>query len=171
MDFLSLFVFLIPIYVANSSPVLLGGKSYPLDFYKNFIDGRRLLGDGKTIKGFVGGIVCGALAGALIADFYLLPFFPDKKAQVFGGMALAFGTLLGDALGSFVKRRFGVPNGRPFFPDTIMFLAVAMLLVYPFALPSLYGIWNLLFVFLLTIILHPLTNFIANKMGLKNVPW
>lgn len=171
MDLLSLLIFLLPVYIANSSPVLLGGKSYPLDFYKNFVDGRRLLGDGKTIKGFVGGVICGALAGAFIADVYSLPFFPDKKMQVFGALALAFGTLVGDAFGSFAKRRFGIANGRPFFLDTVMFLVIALVFVYPFALPSLYDAANLLFIFSLTIILHPLTNFIANRVGLKNVPW
>ncbi|MEM4330258.1 MAG: CDP-2,3-bis-(O-geranylgeranyl)-sn-glycerol synthase [Candidatus Bilamarchaeaceae archaeon] len=170
MDFLSLLLFLVPIYVANSSPVVLGG-GYPLDFYKNFIDGRRILGDGKTIKGFIAGIVCGSLIGVFIADFYLLPFFSDKMAQVLGSLALAFGTMVGDSLGSFIKRRAGVGNGRPFFLDTIIFLLIALFFVYPFALPSLYAFENLVFVFGLTIILHPLANFFANRAGLKNVPW
>jgi len=171
MDVIALLIFLIPVYIANSSPVVLGGNSYPLDFHKNFIDGRRWLGDGKTIKGFIGGGVCGALTGVFIADFYGLPFFSDKSAQVLGALALALGTLTGDALGSFIKRRFGIPNGRPFLLDTVMFLVVALAFVYPFAAPSLYEPLNLLFVFSLTIVLHPLTNFIANKLGLKNVPW
>jgi len=170
MDLLSLLIFLIPIYIANSSPVVLGG-GYPLDFYKNFFDGRRIFGDGKTIRGFVAGVICGALAGALIADVYLLPFFADKKMQIFGALALAFGTLVGDAIGSFIKRRLGIGNGKPFFLDTMMFVIVALLFVYPFVLPSIYQFENLLFIFALTVILHPLTNFIANKLGLKNVPW
>jgi CDP-2,3-bis-(O-geranylgeranyl)-sn-glycerol synthase len=84
---------------------------------------------------------------------------------------LSFGTLAGDALGSFIKRRFGVGSGRPFVLDTIMFLIVAMALVYPLAQPALYELPNLVFFAALTLILHPLTNMLANRAGLKNVPW
>lgn len=170
MDLVALIIFLIPVYLANSSPVILGGGT-PLDLGAKFIDGKRLLGDGKTIRGFAAGVICGALAGILMADYYLLPFFPDKKAQVLGALALALGTMLGDSLGSFVKRRFGTDRGKPFFPDSAIFLAVALILVYPFANSSLYALDNLAIMFLLTIMLHPTTNFIANKLGLKNVPW
>ncbi|MEM4360168.1 MAG: CDP-2,3-bis-(O-geranylgeranyl)-sn-glycerol synthase [Candidatus Bilamarchaeaceae archaeon] len=170
MNVISLLVFLIPIYIANSSPVLLGGGT-PLDLGKNFIDGKRLLGNGKTIRGFIAGIVCGTLAGILIADFYSLEFFSTKEAQMFGALALSFGTMAGDSLGSFVKRRFGVDSGKPFLLDSMVFLALALLFVYPFVNSALYAFENLAFMFVLTILLHPATNFIANKLGLKNVPW
>lgn len=170
MDFFLLLLVLIPIYVANSVPVVLGGGP-PLDFNKNFFDGRRLLGDGKTIRGFIAGVICGSLAGVFIADFYHVPFFADKKAQVFGAIALSFGTMIGDSLGSFIKRRAGVGNGKPFLLDTVFFLIVALVFAYPFAAPEMYAPENLLFFFGLTVILHPLTNFFANRAGLKNVPW
>jgi len=169
-ELLDLFVFLIPIYVANSSPVVLGGGA-PLDLGATLQDGKRLLGEGKTIRGFVGGTLAGAVAGGLAAMLYRLPFFVDARMQFVAAFVLAFGTLAGDALGSFIKRRFGVGSGRPFFLDTIMFLVVAMALVYPLALPNLYDPLNLAFFAGLTLILHPMTNMLANKAGLKNVPW
>ncbi|MFH1222537.1 MAG: CDP-archaeol synthase, partial [Candidatus Micrarchaeota archaeon] len=132
MDLVALIIFLLPVYLANSSPVVLGGGK-PIDFGMKFSDGRRLLGDGKTIRGFAAGVACGALAGILVADYYHLSFFADYRAQLFGAVALALGTLVGDAVGSFIKRRFGVDSGKPFFLDSAAFLAVALLFVYPFA--------------------------------------
>lgn len=167
---LDLLVLLIPIYVANSSPVVLGGGR-PLDFGLRMPDGKRLLGDGKTIRGFVGGVLAGTVAGGITAMVYPLPFFATVQLQFLACFVLAFGTLLGDATGSFIKRRFGVESGRPFPLDTIAFLIVALILVYPLALGSLYDPVNLVFLGALTVVMHPLANFLANRAGLKNVPW
>jgi CDP-2,3-bis-(O-geranylgeranyl)-sn-glycerol synthase len=167
---LDLLIFLIPIYVANSSPVVLGGGA-PLDFGLMMGDGRRVLGEGKTVRGFIGGTLAGTFAGGVAAVLYPLPYFPDQTAQFVAAFVLSFGTLLGDALGSFLKRRAGVSAGRPFILDTIMFLVVAMLLVLPLTEAGLYQPLNLVFIAVLTVMLHPLTNMLANKAGLKNVPW
>lgn len=165
-----LLAFLIPIYVANSSPVVLGG-GVPLDMGATLGDGERLLGGGKTMRGFIGGALAGTLAGGIVSMFWLLPFFPSPAAQFVAGAAMSVGTLAGDALGSFVKRRAHVASGRPFVLDTITFLIVALASAVPFASASLFEPANLLFFAILTLILHPLTNFFANKAGLKNVPW
>lgn len=167
---IDLLLFLLPIYVANSSPVVLGGGT-PLDFGLRCPDGKRVLGDGKTIRGFVGGTLAGTAAGGIVAAICLLPFFPDPQTQFIAGFVLAFGTLLGDSLGSFIKRRAGVESGMPFVLDTIAFLIVALALVLPLATPALFDIANLLFFAILTLILHPLMNLLANKAGLKKVPW
>jgi len=170
LDIVSLILFLIPVYVANAIPVVLGGGK-PLDLGVKWIDGKPLFGNGKTVRGFIAGVFAGTLAGIIITQFYLLPFFASAELQFFGAFALSLGTMLGDAAGSFVKRRFGIDSGKPFFLDSIMFLVFALALVYPFAELSLYEPLNLLFFLVLTVVLHPLTNFIANRAGLKNVPW
>ncbi len=168
---LDLLLFLFPIYIANSSPVVLGGGA-PLDFGVTMSDGRRVFGDGKTIRGFAAGTLAGTVAGGLVAIFYQLPFFYSAQAQFMAAFVLSFGTLSGDAIGSFIKRRAGVGWGRPFILDTIMFLIVSLVLVYPLAVaPALYTPLNLAFFIVLTMILHPLTNMLANRAGLKNVPW
>lgn len=169
-QFIDLLLFLVPIYVANSSPVVLGG-GMPMDLGMNFLDKRRLLGEGKTVRGFLGGVLAGTFFGGIVALLYPLEFFSSPQMQYLAAFVLAFGTLAGDALGSFVKRRMGVDSGRPFLPDTLMFLIVALVLVYPLASPSLYEPVNLLFFAILTMVLHPLTNMLANKAGLKKVPW
>ncbi|MFN7991890.1 MAG: CDP-2,3-bis-(O-geranylgeranyl)-sn-glycerol synthase [Candidatus Micrarchaeia archaeon] len=170
MAVLDLLLFLVPTYIANSSPVVLGGGK-PLDFGLTMPDGNRILGDGKTIRGFIGGVLAGTVAGGLVAMVYPLPFFAGAGSQYLAAFVLSFGTLSGDAIGSFIKRRSGVGSGRPFFLDTIMFLVVSLLLVFPFALPELYQPLNIAFCTILTLILHPLTNMLANRAGLKNVPW
>ena len=160
---LDLLVFLIPVYVANSSPVVLGGGA-PLDLGMR-INGKRILGKGKTIRGFAGGVLAGTLAGIIVALFYPLGFFAGMEQQMIGAFMLALGTLTGDSMGSFLKRRMGMESGSPFFPDTFIFLMVALAFVYPFV-HNLYELSNLAFFFGLTIILHPSTNFLANKAGL-----
>ena len=43
---------ILPAYVANASAVLVGGGT-PVDFGKNWRDGKRILGDGKTWRGLL----------------------------------------------------------------------------------------------------------------------
>ena len=107
----------------------------------------------------------------MIANGVVLPFFEDKQSQFLAGTALAFGTMLGDALGSFIKRRMKIKQGQPFLLDTFLFVVFALVLAYPFTLPSFYNSENILFILVVTLILHPMFNIIANKLGLKKVPW
>ena len=164
-------IFILPAYVANAVPVLLGG-GIPLDLKRNcMLDGRRLLGDSKTVRGFVAGIAGGVIAAALIALCCPLEFFSDAKTQFIAGIALSFGTMIGDAFGSFIKRRLKVPAGKPFMLDNVFFLIIALIFAYPFTSSEVYQPIPIAFLLILTFILHPLTNFIANKAGLKKVPW
>lgn len=167
---LDLLIFLIPIYFANSVPVVLGG-GVPLDLGKTFGDSQRILGEGKTIRGFCAGVLAGTVAGGIAALYYTLPFFSSPKTQFFAGFILALGTMCGDAIGSFIKRRFKVGWGRPFVLDSVLFIIVSLILIYPVANQILYEMPNIVFFILLTVIIHPLANWIANRGGLKNVPW
>ena len=58
---LAAFWIMVPAYVPNPVAALCGGGT-PIDFHKNYADGRRIFGDGKTYRG----LMCGVLAG--IAD-------------------------------------------------------------------------------------------------------
>ena len=83
------------------------------------------------------------------------------------GFLLGFGALLGDALGSFLKRRLGIERGKPApIMDQLDFIIVALILV------SLVVKLSLMFVvtaILLTLIIHLLTNTGAYLLGLKDV--
>lgn len=165
---IDLLLFLIPSYIANSSPVVLGG-GLPIDLGKS-INGKRILGNGKTIRGFIGGVVAGTVAGGIVAMYYPLPFFENSQSQFVGAFLLSFGTMFGDSFGSFIKRRLNLDSGSPFFPDTILFLLFSILFVLPLTV-NFFEPLDIGFIFALTMIVHPFTNWIANKIGLKKVPW
>ncbi|MHC1590729.1 MAG: CDP-2,3-bis-(O-geranylgeranyl)-sn-glycerol synthase [Candidatus Helarchaeales archaeon] len=64
-----------PAFVANAGMTIAGTikrTSHPIDFGKNFIDGQRLFGEGKTIEGFVGGIIIGILVSPFILFLHYL---------------------------------------------------------------------------------------------------
>jgi len=168
---------LLPAYTPNNFAVIFGGGT-PVDFGKKFIDGKRLLGDGKTIKGFVAGV----LGGLFIAHVQLIvercasfSFFSSLEYHTFLALSfsLSFGALFGDAFGSFIKRRFGVERGASFpLLDQLGFLVFALLFA-----SRINEFWRLypneviIAGFILTPLLHLTTNFIAYRLGLKEVPW
>ena len=168
---------LLPTYTPNNFAVLVGGGK-PLDFGKTFVDGKRILGDGKTIRGFVGGIV----GGLLIAN---LQYGVEKSLnfQIFSLLTyneflflvflLSFGAITGDALGSFLKRRFGYKRGDVFpIVDQLMFLAIAFIFAsFSLSFFKLFDLTKIVIAFIITPPLHLITNYIAYKAGLKNVPW
>ncbi|OIO21969.1 hypothetical protein COV61_00210 [Candidatus Micrarchaeota archaeon CG11_big_fil_rev_8_21_14_0_20_47_5] len=178
MDFsidvaITLILFILPAYFANSTPVIFGGGE-PLDFGKKFLDGRRLLGKGKTIRGFLSGVFAGMLIGvleALILPYTPFNFFCNPSNYVVLAFFLSTGTMAGDSLGSFIKRRLAIPSGSPsLLLDQLAFLAIALFFAYPRA-SFLYALESLLFLFVLTYFLHVAFNVLANKLGLKRVPW
>jgi len=170
IDIVELVLFVLPVYVANAVPVVLGGGAR-LDLGANFLDGKPIFGSGKTIRGFIAGVLGGAVAAGIITAVFPLGFFIYPGYQFLGGLMMALGAMVGDAAGSFFKRRLGIESGRQFFPDTMVFLAFALLFALPYVKGSLFTIENMVFLFGLTIVLHPASNFVANKIGLKRVPW
>lgn len=155
--------FIIPAYVANAVPVVFGGGR-PIDFGRKFFDGRRVFGDGKTIAGFASGIVFGTVAGALEGAVLGNALFWLRL-----GFVLSLGAMLGDLAGSFAKRRLGIQRGRQFFlVDQLSFLVAAVLFAYPLYPLDLYGF---IFLVALTLMLHIISNFAANRIRLKRVPW
>lgn len=170
VQFLEILLFIIPAYFANASPVLLGGGT-PIDLGKKFSDGKRIFGNGKTIRGFLGGVATGVILSAIIASYFPLEIFGSFKLQFFSGCLLSLGTLVGDLVGSFIKRRMAVGPGKPFLLDQLSFLIVALLFAYLVTPKEFFGIYSLGFLFIFTYACHVISNFIANRAGLKNVPW
>ncbi len=168
---------LIPAYTPNNFAVLVGGGT-PIDFGRKFIDGKRILGDGKTIRGFVGGVAGGILVANIqyaIEEAFKIGLFSSLSYVHFLTLAflLAFGAMLGDSIGSFIKRRFGYERGAKFpIVDQLTFLIIAL------ALASTYKYFWYLFNYeiiltalIITPILHLGVNYIAYKLNLKEVPW
>ncbi|MEM4272259.1 MAG: CDP-2,3-bis-(O-geranylgeranyl)-sn-glycerol synthase [Candidatus Bilamarchaeaceae archaeon] len=170
MDLVALIIFLLPCYFANAAPVVLGGGAR-MDFGAMLPDGRDLLGKTKTIRGFIGGVAAGIVVAGISALLFPTLLFGDQKTLFLSGALLSIGALVGDAVGSFIKRRMGVPSGKPLaFVDQLDFLAGALIFAYPVA-NQLYSPETLTFFVATTFLLHIASNSAANRLGLKKVPW
>ncbi len=162
---------IIPAYCANIFPVLMKGK-YPIDFKKDFVDGNRLLGNGKTIEGFFSGIIFGSLIGILqiylqpfMGPFYILQF----QHSILTVILLATGAMVGDLIGSFVKRRFGLERGAPTpILDQLDFLVFSLAVVS--VIISIEFSW-VIFLLIITPILHYSSNIFVFTLKLKDRPW
>lgn len=178
------FWYILPAYVANGFAVF--GKfvksRHPIDGNRSLRDNQPIFGPGKTWEGFLIGFISGVLIGslqvltapflyALIVQYLYLP--PDLAAVVWISVPLvilvAFGALVGDLIGSFIKRRLKLARGRPApILDQIDFLIGAMLfgaLVTP--IPLVLAI----FLLIVTPLIHLLANVIGYLLGLKKEPW
>jgi CDP-2,3-bis-(O-geranylgeranyl)-sn-glycerol synthase len=185
-----------PAFIANAGMTFAGtfrGAGTPMDFGRNFIDGKRLFGKGKTWKGFFGGFLIGvafswllvliypALIGAVnggqwelvkqVTENELLTIFlqPTTSDLFWRIILLSIGACLGDLIGSFFKRRTGRDRGEQFpLVDQLGFILIAYLLAYPFfPMPWYY----LLVICLFTPLIHVLANIVAYYIGKKDVPW
>src|SRR2546427_1069996 len=87
------FWFLLPAYVANPMAVVFGGGT-PMDFGRTLRDGRRLLGDGKTWRGVMGGAAARIVPG-LRPLGNLIPLAPPPRNAVSARRLLAFALLPG----------------------------------------------------------------------------
>ncbi|HEX9907762.1 MAG TPA: CDP-2,3-bis-(O-geranylgeranyl)-sn-glycerol synthase [Thermoplasmata archaeon] len=174
---------MLPALVPNSAAVLLGGGT-PMDFGRSW-RGKRILGDGKTWRGFFGGALSGAVVGFLqIGLAELLGThgswgfgpLPMSVAAVF---SLSFGSMLGDSVGSFLKRRIGKERGaKTPILDQYNFVAGAFALIL--IVDSEWFLerfaegngWMALVAFLILVpLIHRGVNIIGYKMGKKHVPW
>ncbi|MFB3888594.1 MAG: CDP-2,3-bis-(O-geranylgeranyl)-sn-glycerol synthase [Candidatus Bathyarchaeia archaeon] len=152
--------FIFPAYCANGAPVL-GGGGKPMDFGRNFVDGKRIFGTNKTFRGFFFGLGIGVGVGVVDCLLFGFPWLFSVLSPL--------GALLGDLTGAFLKRRLGIaPGGLLPVVDQIDFVVGAIVFCLPLGLLS----WELtLAVLLITPPIHLLTNFVAYKLKLKKNPW
>ncbi len=172
---LRLLLFILPAYIANASPVLLGGR-WPIDGGARAHDQRPWLGPSKTWLGLLAGLSVGLLSSVLLAHALSGTPFDLWGGQpsyyLLSGLLLAAGTMAGDLAGSFLKRRLGVASGHPsFILDQLAFLLMALLFVLPLQPHFVFQPISLLFLLVTTYALHRLGNAIAHGAGLKRVPW
>lgn len=157
--------FIFPAYCANAVPVIVGG-GYPLDFGKDFVDGKRVFGKNKTFRGFFSGLAVGTIAGLAESAVFGPAYFPFSL-----GVLLSLGALVGDLAGAFLKRRLGLAPGDLLpIVDQLDFMVGAILFSLPVFLPLLS--WELILALLIvTVPIHLTTNLAAYKLGLKRNPW
>jgi CDP-2,3-bis-(O-geranylgeranyl)-sn-glycerol synthase len=166
---------MLPAYIPNSAAALLGG-GIPIDGGRVHRDGRRLLGDGKTWRGFILGISTGIVIGLLqiwirqAAGWEVLPVL-----TVLAVILLATGALLGDLVKSYFKRRRGMERGASWpVADQYDLVAGAFALVLIFDYPwfiSTITLPILVIILIITPILHKTVNVIGYLIRVKEVPW
>ena len=175
---------MVPMLIPNSAAVLFGGGK-PVDFGRKMKDGTRILGDGKTWRGLVGGTLSGMVLGLIQVaimmnlDMTEWTYGTCVRCTVIILFLLAFGSMFGDMLGSFIKRRMKVGRGAK-APglDQYDFLIGTLILIVPlewawFSKNFLEGIYLVGFIGLIVLIpiMHRVVNIIGFKMGKKDVPW
>lgn len=113
---------LILLFCINGAPPVIsfffpGISSRSLDHDVKFFDGYPILGNHKTVSGFLGAIAVGGLAVYLVG-------FPVKD-----GLLIGFFSMAGDSLSSFIKRRFNLPEGTD-VPFLDQFFEALLPLIY-----------------------------------------
>ncbi|MCP2502679.1 MAG: CDP-archaeol synthase [Candidatus Thalassarchaeaceae archaeon] len=199
-------------YLANTGAMLFG-KWIPektgipvivIDGGRNYSDGHRLLGDGKSWNGLIGGgIVSGLLfmlahklwnsngANAPLVDpllyadsndwFWLIESDDSGLIAAFTmGFVLGFACMVGDMCGSFIKRRRGLKregdqSSEAPLLDTIPFaiaIFITSFILFDGQIITHHNlVEEILFLLLVTPIIHRLFNVIGYKFGLKDVPY
>ncbi|HQL60561.1 MAG TPA: CDP-2,3-bis-(O-geranylgeranyl)-sn-glycerol synthase, partial [Methanoculleus sp.] len=139
-------------------------------------DGRRIFGDGKTYRGFFGGVLAGVLVGLveiLAWSSFGLTSLPHQT--ILSVTLLATGALLGDLAKSFLKRRLGKERGESWFLadqyDLVIGSFLLILLVYPEWLFENITLPMAVWIVVMTPLLHRAVNIIGYYVGVKEVPW
>ena len=173
-------------YIANATATFSRGKGPSMDFGREWPgDHRRLLGPSKTWAGFwIGtffafpfGLLEAYLVGIAPPSLQLVPSFgPTLWAAVPVAFLLSAGAMVGDAAGSFIKRRFDRPSGtRTLLLDQLPFVLVPIALgalLYPSIFVPTFFSWEaILWLLLFTLGLHAAFNWVGFKLHLKRVPW
>ena len=199
-----------PAYLANTGAMLFGKwipdatglPKIPIDQGRNWYDGNRILGDGKSWNGLLGGSFVSAL---LMLTSHTLweersfenskPFvdpleltnesdwfwmFNDSLTAFILGFLLGLACLIGDSLGSFIKRRRGLKregeiSSKAPILDTMPF-AISIFLFGFILFPGQILtqdvlVMPIIILLIITPIIHRLTNILGYRMGLKDVPY
>jgi CDP-2,3-bis-(O-geranylgeranyl)-sn-glycerol synthase len=191
-----IFFILVPSFAANGMMVIAGKikgiKRYPIDGGRKFKDGTRILGEGKTWNGFIGGWLSGFLISAVICwwffqmiasatNYDILAYVTKDYIDTFiaagvnfntyllSQLFIALGSPIGDMIGSFFKRRRKKNRGDVFlFWDQNDFAIISGIIALIW-FPLHWYFW--IFLLLITPIMTALANLIGYYIGKKDVPW
>ena len=190
LDALSCALFLIAAFtlagVCHSAWLAMPGSqrfAVPLDGGRT-LGGRRLLGDNKTLRGFMVMVPATGIAFALLASLLdvlptrlngLWPLSPVGYALLGGWAAVGF--MAGELPNSFVKRQLDIPPGeaaRGRFTGPLFFVVdrldsiLGLMLALMVAVPVPWRTW--LFVALIGPALHGLFSVALFRLGVKARP-
>lgn len=162
--------FFVPAVAANQCP----GLAAKLDLPGNRPVSTRWLGANKTWAAYYAAAFGATLAiylqrlAPMPEGFELLDY--ERPELWLVGLAFGLGTVLGDHAKSFVKRRFGIPPGDPWWPfDQLDYVVGSLLLVAPFS--GWIGGERVATLVVTVLLLNPLVNGIGYRLKLRKVPW
>ena len=171
-----------------------GYGPWPIDGGRNMKDGNRILGDGKTWNGLIGGSLTSGLLCVLIVSMmgdaptvdnidsnifahpmtgYEGSWFDIGSMQISAfilGTFLGFACLLGDSAGSFVKRRRGmrregdISSKAPLL-DTVPFAIMVFLCGQIFLGSSLLSDSDLILPMIVIVVITPILHRSFNLIG------
>lgn len=163
--------FALPIYFSNMTPVF-ARKTQFLNIPIN----SKLFGDHKTYRGFFLGILVSVLTILLQSKLYQINFFKNISLLNYSeinlilfGFLFGLGSLSGDLIKSYFKRKLGIKPGKPWIPlDQLDFIIGGLLLISLVYIPSI-KVTLILLIF--TPILHVLTNYTGFLLGIREVKY
>lgn len=180
-DLIFVYWFFAPAGVANVAAFfsgkipLLADFTTSADFGKKF-RGRRILGDHKTLRGFIFGTICAILIVYLQIFLYTNISFIKAAIHldygsinpIFLGSLLGFGALFGDSVKSFFKRQIGISPGKSWFPfDQVDYILGGIFFASFYIRLSLSEYF---FLFIVWFLIHPLSTLIGYILKLKEEP-
>lgn len=150
---------------------------YPMDFNKNFIDKKRIFGDNKTWKGFIGYIVFNIIFAVSFGWLWKITklerlnflYINHENTIIYNvliGLLIGFFYALFELPNSFLKRRLDIEPGKTttgikkiFFvildqADSIFGIALVVWLFYPIGIR----------IYLLYIVVGTITHLLINMM-------
>ena len=185
MDLLTIVATLLPAMTANTFAPFLGGGT-PVDMGKTRKDGRRYLGDGKTWRGFFGGVSCAGVLGIILMTILHFTGLSDIHDSLWGPypinlviiLVLPVGSLFGDMLGSFIKRAINRPRGKKtplldqwdYIIGTVILMSPFYFWWYDAFISEQRWIASLIFL-LVAFLAHTVANRIGYWIGVKKEPW
>ncbi len=179
----SLWYFL-PAGLANACPIpiskcpVVDQFNTPLDFNRSF-NGKRLLGQNKTIRGVVAAWVTGIVFVYLQVYLYQHhSFFQtvslidyNKINPIVLGSLLGLGAIMGDSIKSFFKRQLNITPGNSWIPfDQVDYIVGGLIFSLPYTQQFLVSTFPFVQTFVIWIGLHFISTFIGYKLKLRSKP-
>jgi CDP-2,3-bis-(O-geranylgeranyl)-sn-glycerol synthase len=144
--------------------------------FLNYPINTKLLGSNKTYRGFFFGILVSILTVLLQKYIYPIELFNQLSLLNYSeinffiyGFLFGFGSLTGDSIKSYFKRKIGIKPGKPWIPfDQLDFIIGGLIFISLVYIPSIKVIIILL---LFTPLLHVLTNYTGYLIGIREVKY
>lgn len=178
--FITIVYLMLPAYFANMAPIIFKNRlnflAIPIDFGKTFYR-KPLFGKTKTVRGFVVGILSAIFIVFLQSNILIKINFFEKISLInysdvnfiLLGILFGFGTLTGDLVESFIKRRIGKKSSESWkIFDQLDYAIGALLFISPIFILKLS---EFLGAIIISLILTIITNQIGWLANLRKEKW